>query len=341
MGVYARRYRADGTRQGPVFRVNQTAAGSQASADIATLNNDGFVVVWSSFGQDGNGNGVYGQRFRADGTRAGREFKVNTRTAGHQQRASVAGLADGGFVVVWESLNRDATRRIGIFGQRFANSGERLGPEFKVNTAAVGDPESPDVTGLETGGFVVVWHSPSDPDGLDIYGQRFNANGTRSGGAFRLNSRTADHQNNAAVAPWGDNGFVAVWNSPDSANGDGVRGQRFDAQGRVGPEFRVNTTLADFQVNAAVAPLGNGGFIVVWESFGVGGDTTDEADVFGQRYAANGERVGPEFRINTRRAADQSQPAVAAVGNRGFIVVWESFGQDGSDYGVFGQRYGN
>ena len=88
-GVYARRYRSDGTRTGPEFRVNQTIANSQDSAEIAALSNGGFVVVWTSSGQDGSLNGVYGQRFRADGTPAGPEFKVNTRTINIQQAPAV------------------------------------------------------------------------------------------------------------------------------------------------------------------------------------------------------------------------------------------------------------
>jgi hypothetical protein len=36
----------------------------------------------------------------------------------------------------------------------------------------------------------------------------------------------------------------------------------------------------------------------------------------------------------------QSQPAVAAIAEGGFVVVWASDGQDGSGLGIYGQRFG-
>ena len=206
-----------------------------------------------------------------------------------------------------------------------------------MNTTTAGDQTNPAVAGLGGGGFIVVW-AGNDSDGRGIFGQRFNSNGLRSGPQFRVNTTTADHQGNPSVAAWGQNGFVVVWDSPDNANSDGVHAQRFDAQGRVGPEFLVNTTRIDFQINAALAPLSNGGFVVVWESYRQGSDTTNDSDIFGQRYAANGQRAGSEFRVNTVRVRDQSDPNVAGLPNGGFVVVWDS-APDGSDYDVFGQRY--
>lgn len=337
-GVYARHYRPDGTRKGPEFRVNRTIADSQGSPEIAALSNDGFVVVWSSLLQDGSENGVYGQRFRADGTRAGPEFKVNTRTINIQQAPAVAALAGGGFVVTWESWGQDGSG-IGIYGQRYSSNGARVGLEFRVNTTTAGDQNSPAVAGLGNGGFVVVW-TGNDSDGRGIFGQRFNSNGVRSGGQFPVNTITAEHQGNVSITAWGQNGFVVVWDSPDNANSDGVHAQRFDAQGRVGSEFLVNTTRIDFQINAALAPLSNGGFVVLWESYRQGSDTMNDSDIFGQRYTANGQRAGSEFRVNTVRVRDQGRPNVAALPNGGFVVVWDS-APDGSDYDAFGQRYAN
>jgi S-layer family protein len=48
--------------------------------------------------------------------------------------------------------------------------------------------------------------------------------------------------------------------------------------------------------------------------------------------------AGPDFRVNTATAADQTFPDVAGA-NGGYVVVWASDGQDGSGLGVFGQRY--
>jgi hypothetical protein len=80
-----------------------------------------------------------------------------------------------------------------------------------------------------------------------------------------------------------------------------------------------------------------GNFVVVWSS-----DTQDGSDdgIYGQRYASSGVPLGPEFRVNTYTTNGQTTPSVAADTAGNFVVTWES-AQDGSSYGVFGQRYDN
>jgi hypothetical protein len=62
-------------------------------------------------------------------------------------------------------------------------------------------------------------------------------------------------------------------------------------------------------------------------------------DVFGQRYASSGTPLGSEFQINTYTTGYQISPAVASDAAGNFVVAWQSRFQDGSAYGVFGQRY--
>ncbi len=51
------------------------------------------------------------------------------------------------------------------------------------------------------------------------------------------------------------------------------------------------------------------------------------------------QTLGPEVRINTTTAGDQSQAAVAALAGGGYVVTWTSLNQDGSATGVYAQRY--
>ena len=55
--------------------------------------------------------------------------------------------------------------------------------------------------------------------------------------------------------------------------------------------------------------------------------------------AVSGQVAGTEFQVNTHTTSFQKSPAAAADGNGDFVVVWQSLGQDGSSYGVFGQRF--
>ena len=49
------------------FQVNTTTADTQTYSAVASDSDGDFVVVWSSFLQDGAGFGVFGQRFSRDG----------------------------------------------------------------------------------------------------------------------------------------------------------------------------------------------------------------------------------------------------------------------------------
>jgi hypothetical protein len=54
---------------------------------------------------------------------------------------------------------------------------------------------------------------------------------------------------------------------------------------------------------------------------------------------AQGEPLGPEFRVNTYTTRAQSHPSVASDSAGNFVVVWQGSGNQDSNAGVFGQRY--
>ena len=61
--------------------------------------------------------------------------------------------------------------------------------------------------------------------------------------------------------------------------------------------------------------------------------------VFGQRFSSDGGAAGTEFQVNTYTPSDQTEPAVAMTAAGSFVVAWTSSGQDGTKFGVFGQRF--
>ncbi|MBD0866339.1 MAG: hypothetical protein GDA36_12510, partial [Rhodobacteraceae bacterium] len=211
------------------FRVNTETAGNQEAPSVTALSDGGFVVTWTSENQDGNSTGVYGQRFAADGNKAGDEFRVNTETDSSQYNPSVTALSDGGLVVTWTSGGQDGSFA-GVYGQRFTATGTQAGPEFLVNTYTDSWQEEPSVTGLSDlsdGGFVVTWQSlGQDGHGAGIYGQRFADDGTRIGAEFLVNTETDDHQSTPSVTGLSNGGFVVTWTS-DNQDGDreGVYGK--------------------------------------------------------------------------------------------------------------------
>src|SRR5262249_16287046 len=58
-----------------------------------------------------------------------------------------------------------------------------------------------------------------------------------------------------------------------------------------------------------------------------------------RRFSSSGAPLSGDFRVNTYTTGDQRSPAAAPLPGGGFVVVWQSAGQDGSGLGLFGQRY--
>jgi len=132
--------------------------------------------------------------------------------------------------------------------------------------------------------------------------------------------------------------FVVVWeNNIGGYSAYDIAGQRFASSGvPLGPEFRINTYTTGFDLNPAVASDSSGNFVVIWNNIGQDGS---EYGVFGQRFASSGAPLGSEFRVNTYTTSRQTYFSVAADPPGNFIVAWQSLGQDGSFFGVFGQRF--
>jgi hypothetical protein len=326
-----------GIPYGQEFRVNTYTNGLQCFPSITALSGGGFVVCWDSWGQDGYGEGVYGQIFNETGVKINNEFRVNTYTDSWQMNSSVAALAGQGFVVCWESLGQDAGS--GVYGQVFDGSGERKNDEFKVNTYSPDLQENPSVAALAGGGFVICWQSLNqDGSGYGVYGQVFDEYGKKKGGEIRVNTYTSGQQWLPVVAALGWGGFIVSWSSlGQDGSGDGVYGQVFDESGkRKNGEFQINTNTDFDQMASNVTPLSGGGFVVCWNSWGQDGSGYG---VYGQIFNASGQKIGGEFRVNSNMLGYQWIPSLAAISEGSFVVCWESGDENGTGYGVYGQVF--
>ena len=214
-----------------------------------------------------------------------------------------------------------------------------VGPEFQVNTYTFGYQESPSVASDAAGNFVVVWQSDyGDGSSWGIFGQRYDSSGNALGGEFQVNTHTRGDQLEPSVASDASGNFVVVWES-ESEDGERhrVAGQRYDSSGNpLGGEFQVNTYTTNTLDDPSVASDASGNFVVIWSSF-----RQDESNygVFGQRYDSGGNALGGEFQVNTYTTNNQYTPSVASDATGTFVVVWNSKYQDGSSFGIFGQRY--
>ena len=267
------------------FQINTYTTNSQYQPSVTSLSDGGFVVTWSSYDQDGDGYGVFGQRYDSSGVKNGSEFQINTYTTGYQWDASVTSLSDSGFVVTWTGREQDIVAdNYGIFGQRYDSSGVKNGSEFQINTYTTSTQSKSSVTNLSDGGFVVTWSShEQDGDEHGVYGQLYDSSGVKNG-----------------------------------------------------LEFQINTYTTSSQLDSSVTSLTDGGFVVTWESWYQDGD---EYGVYGQLYDSSGVKNGLEFQINTYTTSSQLDSSVTSLTDGGFVVTWSSHEQDGDDYGVYAKIF--
>ncbi|MSR12984.1 MAG: hypothetical protein EXR86_00135 [Gammaproteobacteria bacterium] len=276
------------------------------------------------------------------------EDQVNTYFNSNQYDPAVAALSGGGYVVTWISQVQDPDGSYGIYAQRFTVSGIATGPEFRVNSTAGGTQYLPTITGRSNGGFVITWTDQVANDGSSygVYAQAYDANALPQGSQFRVNTITASTQYEPAISAY-NGGFIVTWSSfQDAASSSyGIYAQRYTNAGvqvltNGLNEFRVNTTLANYQTESDVATAADGSFVVVWRSQSQDSGTDG---VYAQRYDATGTPILTggvnEFRVNTFVTGPQYEPKVALLTGGGFVVVWRSDNQDGSSAGVYGQRY--
>ncbi|HET6726167.1 MAG TPA: Ig-like domain-containing protein, partial [Gammaproteobacteria bacterium] len=343
-GIFAQRYHADGTPDGSEFQVNSHSAGNQETPAVAMDAAGDFIVSWTDLsGQDGAGDGVFAQRYHADGTPAGAEFQVNTFTGAGQVTPAVAMDAAGNFVVTWTDLSGEDGSGKGIFAQRYQADGTPEGGEFQVNTNIAVDQANSVVAMDADGGFVVIWVDAGgeDGNGYGVFGQRFDAAGAPADTEFQVNTATVGNQLDAAVAMGAGGNFIVSWTdmNGEDGDGDGVFAQRYLANGTPdGAEFRVNTHTTGDQRESAAAMDAVGDFVVSWTD--ASGQDGASFGVFAQRYQADGTPVDTEFQVNTYTLGSQYESAVAMDAAGDFAASWVDFdGEDGDSQGIFAQRY--
>ena len=286
------------------------------------------------------------------------EYQVNTQFISNQSDPYVTKLPDGGWLVTWSSDVGDSNLS-DIFMQRYDadgrpqyTDGNGAPQEVRVNAAQADAQLYSTVTTLSDGGWVIAWRSTGSSS--DIHMQRYDASGRPlftdgAGNAVDqpVNMHTSGDQMGVSLTALSDGGWIATWHSRNQdGSGQGVYMQRYDAQGE--PQFKdgngdpvdtlVNASTAGDQWYAVTSALPDGGWVVVW----YGDPAVANSEIYMQRYNALGEPQYPaDHRVNAVTAKVQRDPSITTLADGGWIVTWDSYGQDGSGSGngVYMQRY--
>lgn len=285
----------------------------------------------------------------------------------------------GRALFAWEAFT--AATRNDIYLRRYSVLGVPLGDPVIVNTYTAEDQRQPRIAVAGDGSFLVVWRSvepgpnPADPVGHWVRSRRFDAAGNPTGSeewVNTLNAAIAGGDLQVDVAALAGGGFVVVWRSANGGTDPNTKilARLLSASGvPTGSPFQVNVEEANAQHHSSVAPLPDGGFVVVWTVPGVairrfaanGAPLTGQIDVnlsasgfdadvatasdgrvavvweeggstiLGRLFDSTLTPLGGEFAVSDPLDTDPDEPEVTSLGRLGFLVVWESFTGLGPD----------
>ncbi len=157
---------------------------------------------------------------------------------------------------------------------------------------------------------------------------------------FKVNTFSDSTQRDPQIARDGSGNYIIVWDSEnqvDPASQSDIYFQLFDSNdSKVGSEEIVNTFTEGEQERPALAMNSGGDFVIVWASHA--GTSESIFDIKAKLYK-NNIAVGSEILVNTFTENSQTKPDVTMLENGSFVVVWESWYQDGSNKGVYCQLF--
>jgi len=211
-GIFFRRFNADGTAKDTIDQLaNLTDRGTENDPAIAMQASGNFVIVWEE------AKHLYFQRFDSTG---------NPITGGPQNGevqidgpfstssgASVGSDAAGNFTVVY----REESTLTGIWHRGFNADGTE---KYTWSHLATGDAISPSIDMADDGSHIITYQKTGTGLDLDVFAEKFDANGNSLGAAFQVNQTSAGSQSQASIALIDTDHYVVAWTHDDTTQTD-------------------------------------------------------------------------------------------------------------------------
>lgn len=311
-GVFAQVINADGTERTAIFQVNETIAGDQEFASVASDEDGNFVIVWT----DSNLNKVFAKSYFADGSVNQGEFLVADDAVG----ASVAMNQSGQWVVAWDS-STDGRIKAEIYN----TDGSVRVSEFTANdNGGSGSRQNVSVDMNATGDIAIVWDKSEFSN--DIYLAKYDIDGVdQLGGEIKVADILFNELSQADVS-MNDSGEIAVSLTRQNLGGIDVGVHMVNSDGSLGNIYTpVNVTSDGSQFNSSIAMDDNGDFVVMWEGNGVG----DDEGIFYRVYDAALDQFGNEIRVNDYTTGEQHSASLQLRNKNEMLIAFSGEGPSG------------
>ena len=359
-GIFGRRFSAVGVPLGTEFQINQATLSDQKQPSVAVDTAGRYTIVWT--GQDVSGGGVFARQYSAAGP-LGPEFQVNTYTTGDQFLPRVS-AGPGGIGVVWQSTGQDGSGA-GVYGRLLSPTGVPISGEFQLSSNGVGNQTIPAVAALDNGRYAVAWLHSAVSSTPSVFSRLFDSAGSPLRADTLVATQSAMDHVSIAPAPlgtfvvgwwqayvWGGKGgifstdlgvnvrFHDVNGVPTTFAGAGGAGQGTIArwEGALGMNFTGRLLVAYTSTPGALScfhipPPNPPGTCAA-----NGPEDGSGSGIFAR--AVGSPTMPPRVLVNTFTTGNQSRSSVAGDPYGNALIAWQSQSQDGSDYGIYAQRFG-
>jgi hypothetical protein len=317
--------------------------------DIVASDDGSFLVVWAGAMETDPTADVFVQRFGSGGATDGATFQVNEPSDNLDSDAEspdIVLLDSSRIAVAWTTRDISSSDELEIVVRLYdlAATPTPVTPEILVNTYATGKQFLHSIAETADGGFVIAWVDAAGELGLgehNIAAQRFDRDGVRVGTEFAVPESGSQFRPSVPeIQARSDGGFVVVWSSDYSQDGDNetVVGRVFAADSTpVAAEFQVNTQTVGGQYVPDIAIMPDDGFVVAWANRSHSGVSSN---IIAQRFDSAALKIGTEFTVSQNSATSSNAPDIAAFDDGSFVVVWRNDdGQEAGDYCVVGRRF--
>ena len=270
---------------------------------------------------------------------------INAQTVGYNEDIfviegsypSYTKISENRFVVSSE-VGKD------IWAKILDANGQNITNKFRVNTYTDGEQKGAIVKKINDTRFVIGWYGELEGDSGDKDGiacQIFDMEGKKIGNQFNVSSNnwySFPLFSKRNILPLNNNRFLVYYDGfgPDDSDLE-VMATIFDEDGnRIGDEFVVNSIIEDRQFLPNAGLINESRFIICWESRN---QDSSSYGVYAQIYDFVGNRIGTEVQVNNYTRSDQRNPQFLSYDENKFLLCWESFGQDGDNWGIFAQFF--
>jgi Ca2+-binding RTX toxin-like protein len=262
-------FNADGTTSVASFAVNAGVARDQFDSRVTALSGGRFLVTYSDdvtpSGASDQGI-IRGRIFNANGTPATADFQISTFSHGQDKDSHITALADGRFVVTYSDFNQVPASYIGwdIRARVFNADGTPASAEFVANANPLYFQQESDVAALSDGRFIVTYTDDTAFSG-GIYARIFNANGTQSVAAFKINTTNGNlRDSNVAVLA---DGRIAITFVEWGNGTNELKVRIFNADGTSAIPESVVATSTFFILDSTITAKSDGTFVITYTDY--------------------------------------------------------------------------